>query len=426
MKRRALALVMTGVMAATLFAGCDSKGSGESASSGSAGGSSETSAGAEKGPVYDKYSDMTADELYAAAKKEGGEINVYATSSKMLKVEEDFEKAFPGLNLVVSDMDNDEVVEKCKTENETGNVTGDVLQTKDSQGGNFYELLEDGYIENYYPKDICEHIDEKLLAYGYPLYVSQSFWYYNTDAFPDGSPVTNWWDIIEKDENGNQKYALYTKEIGQESTYLALFASFIQNSDEMEKAYKDKYDTDLEYTYDASSFDFDVPEENAGVEYLYRFSQMTMTFIGDGDELVQAVANSTKDAPALALASGGKIGNRDESGYAIAWVTGLEPYTGIENTEYLYTVGGCDNPAGARLFIYWVTGGADGESGGLAPFEKEGNWPVRDDVECDWNGDYKTVSECGAIAPDIEYVYETYYDVSDMWTYWLSKNPNMN
>ena len=54
----------------------------------------------------------------------------------------------------------------------------------------------------------------------------------------------------------------------------------------MAEDYKRVYGKDLEYTYDASKFNFEVPANNAGVEYLWRFSQADITFIGDGDELV--------------------------------------------------------------------------------------------------------------------------------------------
>ena len=50
------------------------------------------------------------EELYEEALKEETTINVYATSSKMMKVEESFEEAYPGLDLVVADLDNDEVL----------------------------------------------------------------------------------------------------------------------------------------------------------------------------------------------------------------------------------------------------------------------------------------------------------------------------
>ena len=375
------------------------------------------------GPYYDEWSDKTDEELYEEALKEDTPINVYATSSKMLKVEEGFEAAYPGLDLVISDLKTDEVLSKAKIEHDTGNITADVLQTKDVNGNVFHEWYNQDILEPYYPKDICSHIDEGNLKYGYPLYASQSMWYYNTKAFPDGQPIHSWWEIIEKNEDGTQKYRLFTKEIGQESAYLSLFASFINNADEMAQSYKDTYGKDLEYTYDASSFEFDVPENNAGVEYLWRFSQAKMTFIGDGDELVLAVHNSTAEDPALCLASAGKIGNRDESGYDIAWCLNLEPYTALLNLECLFIAKGTNSPAGARLFIRYVTGGADGKSEGMKPFKKEGNWPIRDDVEDKKNP--AKLTELGARANDLSAIYDIYLDVQEMWTYWLSQNLKM-
>ena len=375
------------------------------------------------GPYYDEWSDKTDEELYEEALKEDTTINVYATSSKMLKVEEGFEAAYPGLDLVISDLKTDEVLSKAKIEHDTGNITADVLQTKDVNGNVFHEWYNQDILEPYYPKDICSHIDEGNLKYGYPLYASQSMWYYNTKAFPDGQPIHSWWEIIEKNEDGTQKYRLFTKEIGQESAYLSLFASFINNADEMAQSYKDTYGKDLEYTYDASSFEFDVPENNAGVEYLWRFSQAKMTFIGDGDELVLAVHNSTAEDPALCLASAGKIGNRDESGYDIAWCLNLEPYTALLNLECLFIAKGTNSPAGARLFIRYVTGGADGKSEGMKPFKKEGNWPIRDDVEDKKNP--AKLTELGARANDLSAIYDIYLDVQEMWTYWLSQNLKM-
>ena len=370
------------------------------------------------GPYWDEWSDMTDEELYAMALEEDTTINVYATSSKMLKAEEPFEEMYPGLDLVVSDLDSDEVLNKAQIENETGNITADVLQTKDVNGNVFFEYYSQNIIEPFYPRDICAHIDEANLRFSYPLYASQAFWYYNTKVFPDGQPISSWWEIIEKDENGNQKYKLFAKEIGTETAYLSIFASFISYADEMEQSYKDLYGEDLEYTYDASSFNFPVPENNAGVEYLWRFTQADMTFIGDGDELVLAVHNSTADAPALALASAGKIENREESGYDIDWCLNLSPYTALLNTESMFVVSGCNSPAGARLFIRYITGGADGESGGLKPFTKT-NWPLRDDVEDTKNP--APLNELGARANDLDAIYEIFPDVQDMWTYWRNQ-----
>ena len=436
MKKKLLALLLASVMILSLAACGGGKKSEETSSAGGDTAATEESSGSTLhlgcdpetgeefyGPYYDEWSDMTDEELYEQALKEDTAINVYATSSKMLKAEEPFEEMYPGLDLIVSDLDSDEVLSKAQIEHETGNVTADVLQTKDVSGSVFYEWYNQGILEPFYPRDICAHIDEGNLKYSYPLYASQAFWYYNTEAFPDGQPIDSWWQIIEKDENGKQRFRLFTKEIGQESAYLSLFASFINNADEMEADYKRVYGEDLEYTYDASSFNFEVPENNAGVEYLWRFSQAEMTFIGDGDELVLAVHNSTKDAPALALASAGKIENQEESGYNIAWCIDLKPYNALLNTESLFAVKGSNSPAGARLFIRYITGGADGQSGGLKPFTKVGNWPLRDDFEDKKNP--ATLAELGAIPNDLDAIYSIYPDVQDMWTLWLNQNPNM-
>lgn len=48
------------------------------------------------GPYYDDWSEKTDDELYEEALTEDTTINVYATSSKMMKVEESFEETYPG------------------------------------------------------------------------------------------------------------------------------------------------------------------------------------------------------------------------------------------------------------------------------------------------------------------------------------------
>ena len=48
---------------------------------------------------------------------------------------------------------------------------------------------------------------------------------------------------------------------------------------------------------------------------------------------------------------------------------------------------------------------------------------LRDDVEDDWNP--AKLAELGARANDLDAIYNIYPDVQDMWTLWLSKNPNM-
>jgi iron(III) transport system substrate-binding protein len=417
--------VLAALLALTLvvpLAACGSAGQSAGAASSGAAASAAASGSASGSftvPTDQKYNDMTADQLYEEAKTEDKTIVVYCSNSKLTKIADAFMKQYPELTVEINDLDTGESLTKVVTEIDAGNPLCDMIQDSDNLGDvafNYYGK----YVEAYYPTDICKQIDADRLTYGMPLYASMSYWYYNTAAFPDAAPVNNWWDIVETDASGKQKYALYGKDPGSEATYLALYSNFVAHPEELAKAYKDKYGKDVEYTYDASALGFEA--NNAGYEFLYRLSQMKMTFISDGDEIVEAVANSTKDAPALGLSSSGKLVDRDDNGWPIAWVTDLAPYTGTQNTSYVYTVTGCDSPAGARLFIRFMLGGDDGTGEGYQALMKAGNWSIRNDFTNDKNA--FSLSDSQTIASDLSAVYNHYLDVSDFWTYWHDKSPN--
>lgn len=372
-----------------------------------------------KVPTDDKYNAMTKEQLLEEARKEDPNIVVYCTTSKLSKVAEAFMKEYPDLKVEVNDLDAGESITKVVTEVDAGKVLCDVVQDSDARGDiafNYYGK----YLDAYLPKDICAKIDPSLMTYGMPYYSSISYWFYNTDAFPDKAPVNNWWDIVETDASGKQKYDLYCKEPGSEVTYLALYSNFVAHPEELAKAYKDKYGKDIEYTYDAKALGFEA--DNAGYEFLYRLSQLKCTFISDGDEIIKAVANSTKDKPALGLASAGKITNRDDNKMAIAWVTDLKPYVSTLNTSYVYTVPKSDSPAGARLFIRYMLGGDDGSGEGYKAVLKEGSWSVRSDTTNKKNP--FELKDSHTISSNLTDVYDNYLNVSDFWTYWHSKSPN--
>ncbi len=103
----------------------------------------------------------TEEELYEMAKKEGGDINIYSISSRMQRVAEKFNEAYPGLNAIAYDLKQDEALAKVKIEAETNNVNADVLQCKDTAGEIFYDFYPLGYITLYYPTDIVEQISNK-------------------------------------------------------------------------------------------------------------------------------------------------------------------------------------------------------------------------------------------------------------------------
>ncbi|MGI6403047.1 MAG: hypothetical protein ACOX0K_02275 [Oscillospiraceae bacterium] len=294
--KKTLALCLVALMCCTVLFGCQSASPAPASSPDSAApnsaapapaSSSSDAPAAEAISEDDKWNDMTDEELYELAKQEGGEIVIYAITSRMPRTCEAFMEAYPELKAVSTDFDQNEAVSKIEIEARSNNVAADILQCKDSAGEIFYDFFPAGYLETFYPTDICSKIDPELMKYGMPFYVGLNFWYYNTELHQT-SPVDNWWQIIEKDENGNNKYNLILENLTSNDTTMALYCHMILMADEMAQSYEQAYGKPLEYTYDASQTP-GVPENNAGYEFLYRLSQCKLTFIGDGDDVVEAV-----------------------------------------------------------------------------------------------------------------------------------------
>lgn len=373
------------------------------------------------------WNHMSMEELYEMAKQEGGVVKIYATTTDANTAKKKIARDYPDVEWEFVQCDTDEVKGMIERDYDAGKVYADVLLVKDSSGEIYNDLVMYDILKVYYPAAICSHISDDLLQYGLPLYSTFNPWFYNTRDFPDGVPIKSWWDIVQgynvdtqsyKDANGNntQYWHIYTKGIKAPS-YAALWAQLIVDSDALFAQYKEQYGEDLVITYNDklqnSSFKH-FPENNAGVELFWRFSQMTMSELSDGDQVVTAV-NESVNGPTLGLCSASKLDNRD-MGMDIAWVTGLSPYTAQDAAAYLYVVSDCDNPAGARLYINYLLGGEDGQSGCYATFDKLGHWSVRDDVVYEKSGiEY---AEVGLKAPDFKQIFDYYSSVGSYWDLW--------
>lgn len=381
------------------------------------------------------YNSMTMDELHELALKESGVITVYSTTTAAHTAAKKFAKQFPDLADKIEYIESDTatVADRIETESDTGNINADVLQVKDNSGEIYYELVRYDYLDLYMPESVCKHIDPELLKYGMPLYATYSPWYYNTEMFPDGCPIDSWWDIVQGydtqtgsfiDASGknNQYWTIYTKDITSAS-YAALWAQLIVDGDLMTQQYKEQYGKDLEFTYmkqlNNTEGIMEFPDNNGGVELFWRFTQMLITELDDGDQVVTAVDESL-NGPTLGLCSGSKLDNVN-NGLTINWVTGLAPYTAFKACDYLYVIKNCDNPAGARLFILFSLGGEDGQSGCLNAFNSIGKWSVRDDFVFDKTP--YTSEEVILKSPDFEDIYNFYPDVKAYWIFWRSLSP---
>ena len=380
------------------------------------------------------WNHMSSEELYEMAKKEGGSITIYSTTADADTARKYFRDAYPDLTVEYISCDTNTVMPKIEMEAQSGNPMADVLMVKDASGEIYNELVLWDLVKIYYPADVCAHIAPEMLQYGLPLYSTFNPWFYNTRMY-DSVPIESWWDIVKgynvdthsyKDANGNgtQFWTIYSKDITAPS-YAALWAQLIADSDKLKAQYETQYGEPLVFTYQDHLQNtpgvMELPENNAGVELFWRFSQMTITPLADGDAVVEAVHDSV-NGPTLGLCSASKLDNSKqsmgESGMDIAWVTGLQPYTAQDAAAYSYIVTGCDNPAGARLFIRFMMGDADGQSGCYTVFDKLGHWSIRDDVEYKKSG--ITYEEVNLTAPNYEQIYANYPNVKAYWNLWNS------
>ena len=375
------------------------------------------------------WNHMSMEELYEMAKQEGGVVKIYATTTDANTAKKKIARDYPDVQWEFVQCDTDEVKGMIERDYDSGKIYADVLLVKDSSGEIYNDLVMYDIVQVYYPAAICAHISDDLLQYGLPLYSTFNPWFYNTRDFPDGVPIKSWWDIVQgynvdtrsyTDANGNdtQYWHIYTKDIKAPS-YAALWAQLIVDSDALFAQYKEQYGEDLVITYSDSlqndSFKH-LPENNAGVELFWRFSQMKSYELSDGDAVVTAV-NESVNGPTLGLCSASKLDNRD-MGMDIAWVTGLSPYTAQDAAAYVYVASGCDNPAGARLYISYILGGEDGQSGCYTTFDKLGHWSVRDDVVYEKAGiEYE---EVGLKAPAFDKIFDYYSSVGSYWGLWSS------
>ncbi|MEN6634424.1 MAG: hypothetical protein ABFC56_01075 [Clostridiaceae bacterium] len=386
-------------------------------------------------PNAPDYDNMSMKELYDLAIQEEGGITIYSTTTTAQTAVKKFLKSYPEFEgrIEYIESDTNTVADRIETESDTGNINADLLQVKDNSGEIFYELVNYDYLDIYYPASVCAHIDPDLLTYGMPIYATYSPWYYSTRDYPDGCPLKSWWDIVQgydpstlsyTDASGknNQFWTIYTKDITSAS-YAALWAQLIVDGDAMTAQYEAQYGKPLEFTYmkalknNAGMMEF--PENNGGVELFWRFTQMMITELDDGDQVVAAVDESL-NGPTLGLCSGSKLDNVN-NGAQINWVTGLQPYTAFKACDYVYPIKDCDNPAGARLFILYMLGGEDGQSGCYAAFNSIGKWSIRDDFVFDKTP--YSAEEVNLKNPDFADIYSFYPDVKAYWIYWRELSP---
>lgn len=345
--------------------------------------------------------DETDEELYQQAIEEGGTVTLYSISSRCGKVAEAFMAKYPELECVAFDISTNELLEKVTREHDAGQYVADVVHIKDQDGSLYNEYVKNKVFYLYQPADIFSHIDEQYTATATPLYIELTQLFYNAETYPDGSPITNIWQLTEPEWQGKIMMQNPLDNLSWGSWITGFCVGDVP--DQLAAAYKELYGEDLVLSEGCA---------NAGYEFLKRLHDNKPTYTSSSDEIAESVGTPGQSDPPVGFCASSKLRKNEDNGWVLAPVN-LYPTTGIPAINTLYVVEGCEHPAAAKLLIRFMMGGIDGDTSGYEPFNTLGGWPVRDDIEpAEGSVPYAEMN----VSPfDPDEIYENYNAVRDFW-----------
>ena len=240
----------------------------------------------------------TDEELYQKALEEGGTVTLYSISSRCTKVEAAFEEKYPGIDCVPFDISTNELLEKVTREYEAGKHVADVVHIKDQDGSMWNQYVANKTFYNYQPADIFAHIAPSYTATATPLYIELTQLFYNTEAYPDGSPITNIWQLTEPQWKG--------KIVMQNPLDNLSWGSWItgfcvgEEPNRLAEAYKALYGEELKLSDGC---------ENAGYEFLKRLHANEPIFTASSDAIAEAVGTPGQKDPPVGFCASSKLRN---------------------------------------------------------------------------------------------------------------------
>ena len=312
------------------------------------------------------YLALSHDELVAMAEEEG-EVSVYAFTSRIASIEEAFEAEYPGIDVVATDISSTELIARLASENAAGSTTADVAYVSDAPVV-VTELLAEGVLEAYVPPRVADSLAAEYQAPLVANRLSTKVLMYNEEAYPDGSPVSNLWELTEPEWAG--KVVLVDPNV--RGDYLDLVTEMSLRSDEMAEAYEAHFGDAIELADGV---------EDAGLQFITDLYANDAVLVDDTDTVNAAIGALGQTAPPVGFTSYSDRRDNEDEGWALQVASGVAPSPGIVFPAMLGVTANAENPAAARLLIDFMMGD-DTETGGAGfePFYVAGDYPTRQDV----------------------------------------------
>lgn len=329
------------------------------------------------------------DDIVAKAKEEG-EVIVYTSSGRIAKLVDDFNALYPEITLTVFDLGSVKTVEKSVREQDAGLYNADVITTGNS-GQVIYEMLNKNRIFNYVP---LHYVDRIPVENREPLLIRVNeamVIFYNREAYPDGPPVSNIWELTESRFSGRIGMK---NPMSSGSTFMGV-STLVQHPDEMAAAYKRHTGEDIVLSEG-------VP--NAGFEFVARLLKNDLVIFKSGSKLAGASGKTGQEKPLIAFANMTYISRNDSDGYVNVILSDLDPVAKLVYPTYTSIARQAPHPNAAKVLTAYLLGSTDlnkdtvlekpyleGDSftklQGLAPYFDPGSVSPRSDVPLPQGGE---------------------------------------
>ncbi|MEQ3553591.1 ABC transporter substrate-binding protein [Pseudonocardia nematodicida] len=330
------------------------------------GGGSPTGAGAGAPAAPDPLDSLSTEELLEQARAEGT-VSVYSFTSRIAAVEAEFERTYPGIDVVATDISSTEQIARIKAEAAAGSPGADVAYLSDAPVV-LDELLDEGLLRNYVPPRVADALPaefrEPLLA----SRLSTKTLMFNEEAHPDGPPVQNLWELTDPEWNG--RVVMVDPQI--RGDYLDLMTEIVLRSEEMGAAHEALRGVPVE---------LDEGIESAGEQWIADLYANGVVLVGDTDSVNAAVGARGQQDPPVGFTTYSDRRDNSEENRALQAATEVAPAPGIAFPAMIGLSPDAANPAAARLLVDFLMGD-DSETGGtwFEPFYVPGDYPTRDDV----------------------------------------------
>ncbi len=316
--------------------------------------------------MADDLDGLTPEQLLPLAQKEGS-VTVFSLSSRIAKIEKAFEEAYPGIDLIGLDMSSTKQIARVEAEQQAGVNAVDVLYIADTPVV-FDKLLEEKRVVNYVPPRIAGELEDRYKAPLLTQRLSTKVLMYNEKAFPDGSPVTNLWQLTTPEWRGR----VLMVDPSQRGELLDLLTEISLHPDEMAAAYKAEFGKDIEVEEGL---------QGAGEQFVKALIENDLIMLPNSDVLNKSIGDVNAKNPPVGFGTYSDRRDNEKEGWALQVANNVEPANGILFPAVLTIADKAPHPAAARLLIDFMFGDDTPTGGpGFEPFNVPGDYAVRKSI----------------------------------------------